>query len=44
MNVLNPIRNDAIAKIAGSDGKDPVLCNQNVQEYNLKDAPNCLQT
>ncbi len=44
INVLNPVKIDAIAKIEGSDGKDPVLCNQNVQEYNLKDAPNCLQT
>jgi len=41
LTVKNPIRIEAIVKIAGSDGKNPVLCNQNVQDYNLENVPNC---
>ncbi|MEK6952661.1 MAG: archaellin/type IV pilin N-terminal domain-containing protein [Nanoarchaeota archaeon] len=41
LTINNPMKIDIIAKIEGSDGKDPVLCTQNVQDYNLKDVPNC---
>lgn len=44
ITVLDPIKIEAIAKIAGTDGKEPVLCTQNVQDYNLKDVPNCQVT
>ncbi|MBI2499027.1 hypothetical protein HYV88_02185 [Candidatus Woesearchaeota archaeon] len=42
--INNPIKIDAIAKIAGTDDKDPVLCTQNVQDYNLVNVPNCQVT
>ena len=44
ITINSPMKIDIIARIAGSDGKEPVLCTQNVQNYNLKDVPNCQVT